>query len=263
MTRAGTIARVVWLNLLRRKDVYVLFILLGVLLVTLVSVNVFGLGRVAGYVKDIGLLTTWVFAWVLAVTVTARELPQEEARRTIFPLLAKPVTRAELIVGKWLGAWSAVSAATLAFYLLLALVALLMGGPFHPATLAQGFLLHAAALAVVCALALWFSARLNPDAAITLTFVLTGAAFLVVPRVPALLVRQAGTGGDALLLLYHVLPHFEVFDLRQRMVFDLGPLPPATFATVLLYGASLAALFLLLAWLAYRHKRFQRGAAGV
>jgi hypothetical protein len=95
-----------------------------------------------------------------------------------------------------------------------------------------------------------------------LTYVVTGAAFLVVPRVPELLMHQAGTSADVLLGLYHALPHFEVFDMRQRLVFGLGPVPAGVFVQILLYGAAQTALFLFLAWLAYRGKRFQRGAAG-
>ena len=42
MTRILTVASVVWRDVIRRKDVYVLLILLGVLLVALVSMNLFG-----------------------------------------------------------------------------------------------------------------------------------------------------------------------------------------------------------------------------
>jgi hypothetical protein len=36
-----------------------------------------------------------------------------------YPLLAKPITRAELILGKWLGTWTAPVVATLLFYALI------------------------------------------------------------------------------------------------------------------------------------------------
>ena len=43
--RSLTIAHTVWLNMLRRKDLYVLFILLAALLLVVVSLNIFGLGK--------------------------------------------------------------------------------------------------------------------------------------------------------------------------------------------------------------------------
>jgi hypothetical protein len=56
-----------------------------------------------------------------------------------------------------------------------------------------------------------------------------------------------------------LLPHFELFDLRKRLVHDFGPVRWSIFGAVLAYGLLLTLLFVLLAWLAYRHKRFARG----
>ncbi len=263
MTRILTVAQVVWMGMLRRKDLYVLFILAATLLLLLVSLNIFGLGSVSGYVKDIGLLVTWVIGWILAIGVSARELPQEESRHTVYALLAKPVTRWDVVAGKWFGAWTVVSAATAAFYLLVAGVcAAAGGGGFAAVPLAQAFVLHAVLLGFICAVGLLFSTRLNYDAAATLTAVVTGAAVLVVPRVPAFLTKARGLQADVLLLLYNVLPHAEVFDLRRRVVHGYGPIPAGAFFTIVAYGAALTVAALSLAWLSYRRKRFTRGNIG-
>lgn len=259
MIRILSLAWVLWLAMLRKKDLYVLIILLGALLVTLVSMNVFGLSGMTRYVTDTGFLLAWVFGWILSVLVSARELPLEQARGTIYPLLAKPVTRAEVIIGKWLGAWTVVSAATLAFYALIVAVVLSRHARLDPTALAQAYILHAASLAVIVSLAMLFSTRLNSDAASTLSLVITGASFLVVPRIPEFLVSLEGFPAYALMLTYHLLPHFEVFDLRQRVVHDFGPMDWAPFWQVILYGSALTAIFLLLAWMAFRNKRFVRG----
>lgn len=265
MVRISTIAWIVWLELLRRKDVYVLLILLGVLLFALGTLDIFGLAGVVGYVKDIGLMLAWLFGWILGVTAGARELPREESRGTIFPLLAKPVRRLDIVLGKWLGAWSVVTASTLLFYLLVCAVVLLAmtrdmtaAQVLNPAALAQGFILHALALAVVVAVALAFSTRMNYDAAATLSYVVTAAAFFVVPRVPEFLVQQKGLSNIVLMALYHLLPHFELFDMRKRIVHDYGPIPTATFLMVLAYGLLLCGVILALAWCAYRRKLFSR-----
>ncbi len=258
MTCIVTIAAVVWLEVLRRKDLYVMLILLLALLMTLVSLNIFGLGTTVGYVKDIGLLMGWVFGWVLAITVAARQLPNEETRGTIISLLAKPISRTELIVGKWLGAWSVVSAATLVFYLLTTAVIMSFGGHFGALTLVQGFLLHAGALGVLAAMAVLFSTRLNHDAACTLSYVVSLATFLVVPRVPEFLVGLSGWRASGLLALYAAMPHFELFDMRKRLVHDYGPMPWQICGGILLYAALLVAIGLVLANLAYRNKVFLR-----
>jgi ABC-type transport system involved in multi-copper enzyme maturation permease subunit len=247
--------------MLRKKDAYVLLILLGALLLVLVSLNVFGLGSVVGYVKDAGFLTAWVFAWILAVNTGSRALPREEETGTIFPLLAKPITRFELIAGKWLGAWSTAMAATLVFYLLVVAVTLAKGGTFLPGALIQAYLLHGGALSIIAAIAIAFSARMNWDAAASMTYVLTLAAFLVVPRVPAFLVYAKGISGTLLMVIYNLLPHFELFDMRKRIVHDYAAMEWHAFCFVILYGMLFTLVFLLAAWLGYRNKRFSRGDA--
>jgi len=260
MSRCLAIARMVWLDLLRRKDLYVLLILLGGLLLALLSLNVFGLGGMIRYVKDAGLLLTWLFSWILAISVASRQLPQEETRRTIFSLLAKPLTRGELLCGKWLGAWSVVCAATSLFYLLLVLVVALRGGRFAPLTLAQTALLHALSLGLLTAFALALSTRVTQGAAAALAYIGALASYLIVPQVPAFLTAADGWRATALLVLYYALPHLELFDLRQRAVHDWGPVPGGLVAGITLYGAVWMALLLLLGWLGFRRKRFTRGA---
>lgn len=263
MTRIRAVAAIVWLGMLRRKDMYVMLLLLGALLAVLVSLDIFGLGGAVGYVKDIGLLMAWVFSAILTVTVSTRELPQEEARGTVFPLLAKPISRFELIAGKWLGCWSIAAAATMAFYLLVATIVGSKGGGFDLTTLAQGFALHACALGILAGIGLLFSCRLNQDAAAALTYIAAAVSALVVPKVPQLAVAASGPAGWALTAVYHLMPHFELFDMRTRLVHDFGPVRWGTFCAAAAYGVCLTLAFVLLAWLAYRRKRFARGDMGM
>ncbi len=259
MTRILTIAKVSWLELIRRKDLYVLLILLGAMLFTLVSLNVFGLGSVVGFVKDAGLLGAWLCGWILVVNCASRQLPQEEKRGTILPLLAKPIGRGELLIGKWLGAWSAVSTAVLTFYLLTLVLVWAHGGHFDLLTLAQAFVLHTAALGIVAALAIALSTRLNQDASATVTYVASAAMFVIVPKVPEMVSHAQGWRQTALMILYGALPHFELFDLRRRAVHQYGPMSWPLLGVILLYGAIVIIIFLLLAWLGFRTKRFSRG----
>lgn len=259
MTRILTVAHTVWLEVIRKKDVYVLLILLATLLLLLVSLNIFGLGGLVRYVQDVGLLMVWILGWILAVSVSSRQLPQEETRGTIYPLLAKPITRFELVVGKWLGSWTIVSTAALLFYGVVIAVTLVKGGGFDPVALFQGYLLHCVNLGIIAAIAVTFSTRMNQDAAASLSYVVTAASFLVIPRVPELMAEASKFSSGMLMFLYNVLPHFEVFDMRKRIVHDYGPAAWDTFFLALVYGGVLISLFILIGWLVYREKRFSRG----
>jgi ABC-type transport system involved in multi-copper enzyme maturation permease subunit len=260
ITRILCLARIAWLEMLRRKDVYVLLILLGALLLALAGLNIFGLGGLTVYVKDVGFLLAWIFGWILAVHVSCRGLPQEERQGTVYALMAKPVTRGELVIGKWLGAWIAVCGATLVFYALVAGVALARGGPaaIGFVALGQAYLLHTAALAVLCAVGILFSTRLHQDAAASLAYALTLGAYLLLPRLPALMAETEGGAGVLLTAVYHLLPHLELFDLRQRVVHDWGPAEGEAAALAWLYGFVYTVFALTAAWLAYRRKRFSR-----
>jgi Cu-processing system permease protein len=261
MRRIATITSVVWLEMLRKKDVYVLLVLLAILLLSMLSVDVFGDTSATGFVKDLGLLFAWSFSWVLAILVTARQLPAEEKEGTIYSLLAKPITRLELILGKWLGAWTVVSAATLCFYAVIIGVVYLKGGCFERYdTVAQGYLLHVAALAILCAISLALSTRMNFDAAATSSLAFTVCASLIVPQIPSWLVTVEKWRWCVLIVLYWIMPHFEIFNMRQRLVFDGLPADWMVVGQIMFYGVVTTMAFLMLAWLGYAKKKFTRGA---
>ncbi|MBI2441392.1 MAG: ABC transporter permease subunit [Lentisphaerae bacterium] len=260
MIQILTLAQVVWLEMIRRKDFYVLFILLAAFLAILMALDLFGLSQAVTYLKEIGLLLTWIGAWILAVSISARQLPQEERSLTIFPLLAKPVSRVQVLLGKWLGAWAAVGAATLVFYALLTGMVVLRGGTFDTLVLGQAWLLHLGFLGIVTALAIAFSTCCNADAASVLTYLITLGAWLILPRVPDLVLKVSGPTQAGLMALYYALPHLELFDLRRRLVYAWEPASSATVLLILIYGLLMAAIFLTLGALAYRNKRFTHGA---
>src|SRR5512140_2182279 len=110
------LAGVVIKELYRRKDFYVLFVLTALITVAAGSVQFFHDPNIVGYVKDLCMLLIWVSSLLITIATTARQIPAERENRTIFPLLAKPVTRGQVIVGKFLGCWLACGVALLVFY---------------------------------------------------------------------------------------------------------------------------------------------------
>ncbi len=259
MNRILTIAYISLLEMVRKKDAYVLLILIAAMIIGLSSLNIFGLGGMVVYIKEIGLLTIWMVSWFLTTVTAARQIPDEERNRTIFPLLAKPVSRFEFIIGKWAGALFASSFATLLFYGALFILISLKGSSFALLPAIQTFILHLWFLAMVSALAILFSTKLNADASITLTMIVSGAAYTVLPRVPDLLFTTDGFQYDGLLLLFYVLPHFELMDFRRRMVYETDAVNWMSWLGIQVYALSIILIFLLMAWLIYKHKRFSRG----
>jgi len=252
------IARTVWIETLRRKDIYVLVTMLIAFLLALMTLNIFGIRNMVSYIKEIGLLMAWVFAWILTIGVSVRQLPQEEKTGTIFPLLAKPVTRLELIIGKWLGAWGIAGVASVIFYILLAGIVIARGGNFNLALTVEAWILHFCSMAIISAMGILFSTRMNSDAAASVTGVLSFAAFVLLPKMPQLTLDLSGWRRESFMFIYYALPHLELFDLRQRLVYDWGTMRWEPFVMIIFYGLLMTIVFLMLSWLAYRKKKFYR-----
>jgi Cu-processing system permease protein len=255
-----TIARLAILSVLRKKDIYILFIISIVILILICSINVMGLGGITAYVKDIGLLFTWLFSIIMVTNIAGSTLQDEEKSGTIYSLLAKPINRKQLILGKWLGIFSISVIATSIFYIIVFLLVLFKGGTFPVYSLIQAMVLHFGMMSIIISYSLFFSARLNSDAATIISYVMTTTCFLIIPKIPELISSPASTNFSSFIftILYNILPHFEILDLRQRLVHDFGTIPVDVFLTTILYSIFFTAIFLMFAWLAYRNKYFSR-----
>jgi hypothetical protein len=119
---------------------------------------------------------------------------------------------------------------------------------------------HVAGLAAIAALGVAFSTRLTYGAAASMSYVVVGSSLLLLPRIPEMLVTAGSASATSLLAIYYLFPHFELFDMRLRIVHERGAIPPGSLAAVLAYAVVLTALLLFISWLGYRQKRFERGA---
>ena len=68
-----------------------------------IIVGAFTLRNAARVVTDLGAASTSLFAIAVAIVIGATSLHRELEQKTIFPILARPITRGEYLVGKYLG----------------------------------------------------------------------------------------------------------------------------------------------------------------
>src|ERR1700757_2743856 len=154
MNTICALASVVIKELYRRKDFYVLFILTALITLVMGSVTFFNDAKIARYLKEICLLLVWISSLVIAITTTARQLPAERENRPLFPWLANPLSRTELIVAKFFGCWAACGLALLCFYLFFGLLAGSREHYWPVVNYFQAAVLHWLMLGVVVALVL-------------------------------------------------------------------------------------------------------------
>jgi Cu-processing system permease protein len=256
MNVIAAIALVVILEMIRRKDFYVLFVLTVLITLIMGSVSFFNDRDIVRYLKEICLLLIWIASLVIAITTAARQIPSEREARTIFPLLAKPVTRAQLLLGKFLGCWLACGMALVLFYLFFGAVAASREHAWPVLSYLQAMLLHWAALGVVIGLTLAGSIVFTaPSSTVTITLVLVAGILLLGGHLDQVALRMGGLGGTLLYGLYFAIPHLELFANVRDLIIHNWPLVPwLVWLAALLYAAVYSGIFLLAAWLLFRRR---------
>ena len=255
MSIVAAIANVVIKEMIRRKDFYVLFVLTALITLLAAFMNFFGDDRIVRYLKEICLLLIWVSSLVIAVGPAARQIPAERENRTIFPLLAKPVTRGQLVLGKFLGCWLVAGLALLVFYLFFGVVSGLREQSWSLAHCAQAAVLHWMMLAVVIALVLLGSVVLSaPSVNWTVTFIVVGGILFLGEHLNKVAMRLQEPGRSLLAGVYYLIPHLEWFDIRDLLIYNQKLVPMPVFVGAVVYAAAYAAIFLYATWLVFRRK---------
>jgi Cu-processing system permease protein len=255
MNTIWALACVVIKELYRRKDFYVLFVLTALITVATGMVNFFHDPKIVRYVKDICLLLIWISALLIAIVTTARQIPAERESRTIFPLLAKPVTRWQVIVGKFLGCWLATGIALLVFYLFFAVITGSREQHWPWLLYFQALWLQWAMLAVVIALSLLGSiVTAAPSSTTTICFIAVAGILLVGGHLNTVALHHSQPLQTIYYTIYFLIPHLEWFDIRDLVTYDVGLVKWLDCLLATLYAAAYTGLFLLLTWFGFRRK---------
>jgi ABC-type transport system involved in multi-copper enzyme maturation permease subunit len=239
----------------RRKDFYVLFVLTAVITLVMGSVSFFNDAKIVRYVKEIALLLIWVSALVIAIGTTARQIPAEREYRTIFPLLAKPVTRWQVILGKFAGCWLACGLALIVLYLFFGVV---NGSREHHWPLLnyfQALCLQWVMLGMVVALVLLGSVVFaTPAANGTICFIVVFGILLLGRHLNQVALQQPEPLCSVVYGIYYLIPHLEWYDVRDLIVYDQHLVGWLDCGLATLYAGCYMALLLYATWLVFRRK---------
>jgi ABC-type transport system involved in multi-copper enzyme maturation permease subunit len=205
--------------------------------------------------QDVGMGAVRLFGVAIAILVGIHLIHKEVDRRTVYTILSKPLSRAEFLVGKFLGL-------TLTIWLQMAI----MGAAFVAVSLASGaplgsahavfFVLTGCELALIVAIATFFSAFTTPVLA---AFFTTGV--WIVGHLSRQL-RDIGAESDSEVfarttwLMHRVLPDLESFNLASEAA-HLLPLTASDWMLPMLYGAGYLALVLFAAVAVFERRDFK------
>lgn len=256
MNNVFAVAGVVIKELYRRKDFYVLFILTVVICLVMASVNIYNDSDIIRYVKSLCLLLIWISSLVIAITTTARQIPAEREQRTLLPLLAKPLSRTQLIFGKFLGCWLACGLVLLCFYAFFGALTASREHAWPLLNYFQAAVLHWCTLGVVIALTLLGSLVFAaPSSNSTICFVAVAAILCVGRYLDAFALRLSEPTRSIAYGIYFAIPHLEIpFEMRNLIVHD-WPLVEWKFVALdAVYSLAYTAVFLVAACLVFRRK---------
>jgi ABC-type transport system involved in multi-copper enzyme maturation permease subunit len=255
MNTIAALAGVVIKELYRRKDFYVLFVLTALITLLMGSVNFFHEAQIVRYIKEICLLLIWISALVVAIGTTARQIPAERENRTIFPLLAKQVTRGQVVTGKFAGCWLACGLALVVFYLFFGVLSGSKEGHWPLLLLFQALWLQWMMLAIVIALVLLGSVVFTaPSSNATICFIIIVGILLLGGHLNKVALREPPPAGTLLYSLYFLIPHLEWYDIRDLIVYNHPLVDWPACGLVTLYTAAYVTLLLWATWLVFRRK---------
>jgi ABC-type transport system involved in multi-copper enzyme maturation permease subunit len=255
------LAGVVIKEMYRRKDFYVLFVLTALLTGLTGSITFFKDEKIVGYLKEICLLLIWASTLVIALTTSARQIPAERENRTMFPLLAKPVSRLQVILGKFLGCWLVAGLTVTVFYIFFGVVAGTREHGWPVAQYLQAAWLHWMMLGVVIALtilgSLLFSA---PSVNVTIMFIVVGGILTLGEHLHKVALRMTEPAQTFLTVIYFLIPHLEwAFQYRNMVLFEQPLIPWGAIGVASLYWGCYMAAMLLASWLVFRRKTLTLG----
>jgi len=235
------VATIAILDALRRKDLYVMAILCALMIAAGRVFAALGLWGLETVIKDITFGAVSLCSIVLCILLACRQVPEEISRRTLYPLLARPIGRAEMLLGKFLVtlvmSWAALGLASA--------VALVSMRSMHfslgPIVL-QYVLLRALALAPIAAMSLCLSLYLTPSAAVLVCCLLTlGSSTLA--RVSTLVSADVGRAGTLVLRLFDwIWPRLDLFDLGKKAAFGWQPVGAWVLGYMAIYALIYTAL---------------------
>ncbi len=233
----------------------VLYLFLGFAVLLLVSSKLFGMltvGDEGKVIKDLGLFGVQFFSMLIAVLMSVLLISREVDSRTVYNILAKPVSRWQFLIGKYAGLLATVLVNLALMVALLVLVVLLYEGQLDGRLLIAGAMILME-MTVVAAFATLFAVLTRP----MLGSVLTLAVFVIGHLTRDLWLLTGHLQGEGVRWLigaaYYLLPNLERFNFKTEVVHSL-PVPAAAVGWAVVYGLAYTGVILLLACVRFGHK---------
>ena len=222
MKRILNVAYYTFLEMVRNKVLFILFFF---------ALFIFGLGIVITQmtigdnltiISDVGLATIEIFLTVLSIFLGISLVQKELSLKTLFPLLARPVSRAEYILGKFFGMMLLIVVSQVIMCLIFTVLLFFYGGGGKIITFMPAIYTIFLQTSTIVAVAVLCSTLTEPAVAATLTisYYIIGATSYNL--VYAITNRTSEAVKKMIMTLRYILPDFNHFNVKDNLVYGRG-----------------------------------------
>lgn len=222
MSRIYNVAYYTFLEMVRSKVLYILLFFALFIFVLGIAITQMTIGDELNIISDIGLGTIEIFSTVLSIFLGISLVQKELSLKTLHPLLSRPLSRAEYILGKFSGMIMLIIIEIVFMCAIFAALLFVYGGIGKFVTYLPAVYTIFLQTATVISVAVLCSTLTEPAVAamLTISFYLIGATSYNL--VYAITSRTSETVANVVTALRYVLPDFSHFNIKDNLVYGRG-----------------------------------------
>lgn len=216
MSNIFAIAKNTFKQAVRDKILYGISIFAFLFLGSIVILGSLSLGEDLFVIRSFGLAGIYIFGLIITIFLGASIIYEEIDKKTTYFLLSKPVTRQNLIIGKFLGLLASIG---LTILLMLTAYILILGlsENFFDYKAILAVLLQLFEMGILISIIILFSIFTTPLAATIYTILILYIGHLLT-LIKSLASKTSGISEYVLTFVYYVLPNLEKFNIRNIVV---------------------------------------------
>lgn len=230
------------LEMIRRREFYVVLLFMALFFIGILIMRFIGVqnSATASFLLNLGMSLAYFFSLAVTLITSARQYHDEVEHKTIFPLLAKPVSRTGFIIGKWV-ATSFVGILVLLVLNSMAIIPVPRLGEHSFTLFIQTLLLEILSLVMLSAVTLCVGMYIPK----MLNCVIIGCLVLLLPKVVNLV--QTAVANPIVTWLIGYIPNFSIFNTITYYTSGSSPLNLPDLISRILYGMGVTFFFLMIA----------------
>ena len=239
-----------------RQRILLLLIIFSILLIMIsIFLEPFALGESPKLLRDFGLATSSLFGIFVVIIIGSTLIHKDIEKRTIYTVISKPVTRGEIILGKFLGLFLLIAVLEVSMTVIHQLVILIYEGHLDlPLITAVPFALLE--VMVLSGILLLLSSYSSP----ALSSIMGIIFYVVGHAAPDLKVFASQAQSGLLKYLaygfYYILPNLENFNFRLELVHKL-PMYADQMVFSICYGLAYTIFLLYCAIIVFERREFK------